>query len=68
MRWWWQRELDEARERADRAEREQGAATRRRQEAERVDAHAKSLEDGLRRELARNGFAEALRAAFGGDQ
>ncbi len=65
MKCWWQRELAEARARADRAERELPNSSAQRAEAERVDEYAKHLEEDLRRELAKNGFADALRAAFG---
>lgn len=63
---WWRKEIDEARARADRAEHEHRVATARRVEAERADDNAKRLESVLRPELVANGFTEALRAAFRG--
>ncbi|AFA72327.1 hypothetical protein GPOL_c12720 [Gordonia polyisoprenivorans VH2] len=66
MKWWWQRDIEEARARADRAEREREAAERRNLEADRLREHAKEVEDDLHKELVRNGFAEALKDAFGG--
>ncbi|WAC54972.1 DUF7620 family protein [Gordonia sp. SL306] len=68
MKLWWRRELQIARERADAAELRQHQSTVRRYEAERVDRRARELEDSLNQELLRNGFADALRAAFGGVQ
>lgn len=66
MKWWWQRDLAEARQQADQAEKETEIAVKRRAEAEKFDKHAQQVEAGLRRELVANGFADALRAAFGG--
>lgn len=66
MKWWWQRDIEEARARADRAERESAAADHRSLEADRLREHAKEVEDDLHRELVRNNFTEALRAAFSG--
>lgn len=66
MKPWWRREIDAARASADRAEGQQRDAVRRRQMAESADERAKKVEQTLRNELSRNGFAEALRAAFGG--
>lgn len=68
MTWWWQREIAEARASADRAEQQVNPSSVWRAEAERVDERAKKLEDGLRMELNVNGFADALRMAFGGLQ
>ncbi|GAC70713.1 DUF7620 family protein [Gordonia soli] len=66
MKFWWQREIAEARVRADRMEQKADAARDRREEAERADARAQKVGDSLRKDLVKNGFAEAMRAAFGG--
>lgn len=66
MKPWWRKEIDKARASADLAEQQQQYAVRRRQLAESADVRAKEVEKQLRNELSRNGFADALRAAFGG--
>lgn len=66
MKLWWQKEIRDARARADESERSLRESAIRREEAERLDARARRVEDTLHRELLQNGFADALRAAFGG--
>ncbi|QCG77606.1 hypothetical protein HOV42_gp23 [Gordonia phage Fairfaxidum] len=66
MKLWWQKEIREARARADESERSLRESAIRREEAEQLDARARRVEDTLHRELLQNGFADALRAAFGG--
>ena len=66
MKLWWQKEIREARARADESVRSLRESSIRREEAERLDARARQVEDSLHRELLQNGFADALRAAFGG--
>ena len=66
MKLWWRKAIQEARARADRSERSLQESAIRREEAERLDARARRVEDSLHAELLQNGFADALRAAFGG--
>lgn len=66
MKLWWQKAIQDARARADRSERSLQESAIRREEAERLDARARRVEDSLHAELLKNGFADALRAAFGG--
>ena len=66
MKLWWQKEIRDARARANESERSLRESAIRREEAERLDARARRVEDSLHRELLQNGFADALRAAFGG--
>ena len=66
MKLWWRKAIQEARARADRSERSLHESAIRREEAERLDARARRVEDSLHAELLQNGFADALRAAFGG--
>lgn len=66
MKLWWHKEIREARERADASERSLRESAIRRDEADRLDARARRVEDSLHAELLQNGFADALRAAFGG--
>lgn len=61
----WRREIAAARESADRAEESRDRAVERRDEAEQVNNRAQRLEKEMRPALVRNGFAEALRIAFG---
>lgn len=65
MNWWWRKEIDVARERADRAEQERLRAVLRRRAAERADSRIEKVGEELRRDIVRNGYAEALRKAFG---
>lgn len=65
MKLWWRAEIKRAKDNADRAEQEQARAVLRRKAAEQADNRIKKVEIELRRELVRNGFAEALRSAFG---
>ncbi|MCV7354517.1 DUF7620 family protein [Mycolicibacterium fluoranthenivorans] len=67
MKLWWRREIDEARESADQAERQQQfAAESTARMADAAVERAKKVGSQLRDELVQNGFAEALRTAFGG--
>lgn len=67
MKLWWRREIDEARESADQAERQQQfAAESTARMADAAVERAKKVGSQLRNELVQNGFAEALRTAFGG--
>lgn len=67
MRPWWRREIDEARQSADHAERQQQQAIESTAAAaDAAVARAKKVGSQLRDELVQNGFADALRSAFGG--
>lgn len=66
MRWPWDRDMREARDAADRAEADRDEATQQRVEAEQIYAHAEKVRESVRNQLVRNGFADALRVAFGG--
>lgn len=66
MKLWWRKEIQEAHARAAESERSLRESSIRREEAERWDARARRVEDSLHAELLQNGFADALRAAFGG--
>lgn len=66
MKPWWRREIDEARESADQAERQQQFAESTAKVADAAVARAKKVGGQLRNELVQNGFADALRTAFGG--
>ncbi|MDT0223456.1 hypothetical protein [Gordonia sp. AC31] len=66
MKLWWQKEIRDARARADESERSLRESAIRREEAERLNSRARRVEGTLHRELLQNGFADALRAAFGG--
>lgn len=68
MRLWWRKEIEDARKRADEGVRLHHEAVERRERAEALDRRAQEVEDSLHQELIRNGFADALRAAFGGIQ
>lgn len=67
MKPWWRKEIEQATASADRAEQVQrdaevfGAVV-----ADGANRRAKTVENQLRKELVANGFADALRAAFGG--
>ena len=65
MKLWWRRDIEEAKARADQAEQDRDIAEIRSADADRLREHAIEVGDGLNRELIRNGFSEAVRAAFG---
>lgn len=66
MKPWWRKEIEQATANADRAEQVQRDAEAFGAEvADGVNRRAKTVESQLRNELLTNGFAEALRAAFG---
>lgn len=65
MKLWWRREIDEARESADQAERQQQfAAESTARMADAAVERAKKVGSQLRDELVQNGFAEALRTSM----
>ena len=67
MSWWWKRDIAQAKENADRAEREQRRAMLRRKATEQfVDSRVGRMEQEARKALVHNHFADALRIVFGG--
>lgn len=66
MKWPWQHEIEQARAQADEFEAERDKASLRSEQAETADRRATEVNVGLQNELLRNGFADALRMAFGG--
>lgn len=67
MKPWWRRQIDEARVNADNAEQQQKYAVESTASAaDAAVARAKKVGNQLRSELMQNGFADAMRSAFGG--
>lgn len=62
---WWRREIDQARASADDAEQAQRDAEAFSAVAHQANKRAQKVGKQLRNELMANGFADALRAAFG---